>query len=564
MSPIGLIAIAQIDPVVGDFEGNVKKIGEAYARACAAKARLLVTPELGLCGYPLNDLVERPEIFERNERALKDLAALTEGKTTALAVGHVSQNAAPVGRAAENRVSILEKGEVVFSQAKTLLPTYDIFDEARYFEPAESSQFWSCDGHRVGIAICEDLWAGDPWFGRQLYRKDPVQSFEEMKVELVISLSASPYLWGKREHREDLHARVATRLNCPLIYVNQVGANDEVLFDGGSFAVDASGKLVGRLPLFQTAVGIIEVASSLEWKSPVASEREDKAPEEIEVLSRALVTGIRDYFDKTGFKIGIIGLSGGIDSAVVATLAAQALGPKNLLCVAMPSQYSSAHSLEDADLLAKKLGAAFEVRPIKFLYSTMSRELSENRGALAPLASENLQARLRGGILMTLSNHYSGLVLTTGNKSEIATGYCTLYGDMCGAFAPIGDVFKTRVYELARHLNAKGGNPIPERTLTKPPSAELRPGQTDQETLPPYDILDELLEDYLEKGASARELVAKFDGRLKTPGWVKGILRMVEQSEYKRRQSAPVLKTSSKAFGLGRRIPVAKRWSVEQ
>jgi NAD+ synthetase len=557
------IAIAQISPVVGAFDANVRLIEEAYAQAVAAKADVLLTPELSVCGYPPHDLVDRPEIFERNEKALDDLLAITRGKPTALVVGHVARNPSQEGRAAQNVVTILLGGKRVFSQAKTLLPTYDVFDEARYFEPAIETRVWEFQGRKIAVAICEDLWAHDPAFGRHLYGRDPVEVYRAQKVDLLLSLSASPYVWGKPEHRERLHAETSQKLGVPLVYVNQVGATDEILFDGGSFVTNARGEIVGRLPYFKPSFGLVEIAAEAPaWIAPPAAEREDRAPSDIEVLSRGLVVGIQEYFRRTGFAKAILGLSGGIDSAVVATLAARALGPRNVFGVAMPSQYSSSHSLEDAEALARKLGLPFEVRPIKFMFSTVSRELGEARGgALAPLALENLQARLRGLTLMTFANHYSALVLTTGNKSELATGYCTLYGDMCGAIAPLGDLFKTRVYELASHLNATGDSPIPERSITKPPSAELRPDQTDQDTLPPYDVLDALLHDYLEMKVPVAELVERHSPRFAgKPNWVRETLRLIEVNEYKRRQAAPVLKVSPKAFGIGRRIPVAKHW----
>lgn len=559
------IAIAQIDPVVGDFLGNVRKISEAYERACTAQARLLLTPELSVCGYPPYDLMDRPEMFERNENALTELAKLTAGKKCALVVGHVARNLSPQGRAAQNVATILENGKVVFSQAKTHLPTYDVFDEARYFEPAAKIEAWSCDGHKVAIAICEDLWGRDPQLGRRIYGgKDPVDCYRDMGVQLVCSISSSPYEWGKREHREQLHAEVAAAAGAQaLLYVNQIGATDDVLFDGGSFVLDRNGALAGRLPFFSPGFAVFEHDfDSGKIQCLAGFEFENSPPSEIEILSRGLVVGIRDYFARTQFKTAILGLSGGIDSAVVGVLACLALGPKHVLGVAMPSQYSSAHSMEDAEEMARKLGMIFEVRPIKFLFSTTVRELTDHRGKLADLALENLQARLRGITLMTLSNHYSALVLTTGNKSELATGYGTLYGDMCGALGPIGDLFKTRVYELARHLNETHGNPIPERVLSKAPSAELKPGQVDQDTLPPYDLLDAMLEDYIERAAPLAELEKKY---AQAPGaknatWVSEILCKVEINEFKRRQAAPVLKISHKAFGIGRRIPIAKIW----
>lgn len=564
------IAIAQIDPVVGNFDLNVLKIKEAYERACKSSSggvRFLLTPELSICGYPPHDLVDRPEIFERNEKALHQVIAFTKGKPCALTVGWVARNPSQQGRSAQNVVSVLEDGKEIYRQAKSLLPSYDVFDESRYFEPAEKVALFSHFGIKIAAAICEDLWAEDPAFGRNLYgQRDPVITYCADKPDLIISTSASPYIWGKNKHREDLHAQVAKKVGAPLIYLNQVGATDEILFDGGSFAVDKTGKLVGRLPFFKEGFGILEFdekTQAMRWIEPEPAEREDQAPLDIEILRRALVSGIQEYFKRTGFKTAVLGLSGGIDSAVVAALAVEALGPKSVLGVGMPSQYLSSHSLSDAEALAKNLGMPFEVRPIKFMFSTISRELSENRGELAAVAQENLQSRLRGVVLMTLSNHYSALVLTTSNKSELATGYGTLYGDMVGALAPIGDLLKTRVYELARYLNEKARSenvtpPIPENSISKPPSAELRPGQTDQDSLPPYELLDALLADYVERGVSVSELEAQYAGN--GTSWVREILRKIEVNEFKRRQAAPVLKMSAKAFGIGRRIPIAKFW----
>lgn len=558
------IAVAQLDPVVGAFESNIKKISEAYRKACSHDARILLTPELGICGYPPHDLIERPEMVERNSRALEELRLLTRNNKCALVVGHVGKNQASHGRVVQNAVSVLEGGKEILRQAKTLLPTYDVFDEARYFEPAAEVQLWDCDGHKIAIAVCEDLWARDPVFGRRLYGVDPVDQFRKKKAEIVFSLSASPYEWGKRERREKLHMSVAKELGVPLVYVNQVGATDEILFDGGSFAIEVAGsnknvRFLGRLSAFKPAFGLIELSEKSSWLLPDASGREDGDIAEMDILSRGLKTGIREYFQRTGFKKAVIGLSGGIDSAVVGTLAAKALGSGNVIGVAMPSQYSSTHSLEDAELLARNLGINFEVRPIKFIYSLFQRELSQIKlGQIAPVALENLQSRIRGTMLMTLANHHSALVLTTGNKSELATGYCTLYGDMIGALAPIGDLFKTRVYELARFINQSWGAPIPERSITRAPTAELKPGQLDSDSLPEYESLDAVLEGYIEKMMPVEELEAKFNKKL--GGRVREILRRLELNEYKRRQAVPVLKVSPKAFGIGRRIPLAKEW----
>lgn len=555
------LAIAQLDPVVGAFEANVRKIRDAYTRACSKGARLLLTPELALCGYPPHDLIDRPEMFERNERALEDLLAATRGQKTALLVGHVAKNPGETGRTAQNVITILQDGGRVFRQAKRLLPTYDVFDEARYFEPGGEARPWNCDGELLGFGICEDFWQQTKLGRHRIYATGPVDDLQAHRLALAISISASPFEWAKRQRREAVHADVARALKAPLLYVNQVGANDEILFDGGSFGLSERGELLGRLPLFKTSFGVASLQDGgLSFDSPGTEGREDEAPPEIEELCRGLIMGIRDYFARTGFKKAVLGLSGGIDSAVVATLACRALGPENVLGVAMPSQFSSAHSLEDAEILARNLGMRLEVRPIKFSYSTLSRELADSRGPLAPLALENLQSRLRGLLLMTLSNHDGSLVLTTGNKSELAMGYCTLYGDMAGALAPLGDVLKTRVYTLARHLNVPGPGPIPERSITKAPSAELRPNQTDQDSLPPYEDLDALLALYVEQGAALEELEVQLGAKL-GKSRITEVLQLLARTEHKRRQAAPVLKVSPCAFGIGRRIPVAKSWT---
>ncbi len=553
-----LIALAQISPVVGDFEKNTQLILEAFEKAVAAKARLVVTPELSVSGYPPHDLMDRPEIFSRTEATLEILAKATRGKKTALLVGHVQANPEAHGRSAMNCVSILEDGITIFTQAKTLLPTYDVFDEARYFEPASSIQLWQPKGEKekIAIAICEDLWGGDQVLGRKLYGKSPVDEYKKQGATLIISASSSPYEMNKGKHREVLHGEVARTLKAPLIYVNQVGATDDVLFDGASFAMGADGNIFGKMKSFQTGFSVFDTEKS---QFTAHSELETESKSDLDVLIDGITLGIREYIARTGFKLAILGLSGGIDSAVVSALAVQALGNKNVLGVAMPSQFSSAHSLADAEDQAKRMAIPFEVRPIKFLFSAAKKEIGDARGELNAIAQENLQARLRGMTLMALSNHYNALVLTTGNKSEIATGYCTLYGDMCGALAPIGDVYKTRVYEIAHRLNelakARGEiPPIPDSTLKKAPSAELRPDQKDQDTLPPYADLDAFLKDYLEKYVPIAELKKKYGD------WASDILKKIEINEYKRRQAAPVLKVSTKAFGIGRRVPIAKIW----
>ncbi len=558
------IAVGQMDPVVGDFEGNIRKISVIYERACQAQARLLLTPELSLCGYPLLDLIDRPEMRNRTEAALAKIAALTRGRKTALAVGHVGRNEAKTGRPHTNRVSVFDDGKVLHFQDKTLLPTYDVFDEARYFEPAQECRPLELDGKKIGIGICEDLWADDLVLGRRLYEHAPVDQYAKQGLDILISLSASPYEYGKRERREKVHADLARRLAVPIVYVNQACANDELLFDGGSFALGRDGSVFGRLPFFKTGFMVVDMVKSAAEGNCLSG-----VPEEIQILADGLVVGIRDYFDRTGNSKAVLGLSGGIDSAVVAVLAVKALGREKVLGVAMPSQHSSSHSLADAERLAKNIGISCEVRPIKFLYSTAGRELSERRNPLAPVAQENLQSRLRGMTLMTYANHDGALVLATGNKSELAMGYCTLYGDLIGALAPIGDLLKTRVYELARYINRAWGDVIPEHSITKAPSAELRPGQKDEDSLPPYDLLDRVIHRYVEEVRPIEEIRAELGAELRKrapkeadPGLdpLDELLRKLEAAEYKRRQAPPLLKVSRKAFGAGRRMPLGKRF----
>lgn len=554
------IALAQLDPVVGAFDSNFEKIKKAFNNACKENARILVTPELSICGYPPHDLVYRPEIFDRCKRTLDRLQELTQGQKCALVVGLVTPNSKESGRRAQNTVVVIEDGKEVFRQAKSLLPTYDVFDEARYFEPAKEIQVWNCDGKKVAIAICEDLWSRENPMRRDLYGTNPIEQYRKLNIDLLISVSASPYIQGKSSLREELHTSIAKSLDVPLVYVNQTGATDEILFDGGSFAVSQSSSdwnFLGRLPFFKVSFGLLDWdgGKKLEWQGEVPDQT--SLLDGLGVLVKGLECGIREYFVRTKFKKAVIGLSGGIDSAVVACLATQALGKENVLGISMPSQFSSGHSMEDADLLAKNLGIQFEVIPIKFFYSVFRKELTHaGRQQIAPLAEENLQARLRGIVLMTLSNHYSALVLTTGNKSELATGYCTLYGDMVGALGPIGDLFKTQVYEVAHKMNELYGNPIPKRCIEKEPSAELKPDQRDQDSLPPYEALDPVLSAYIEDRRSLEEIETEFGNQ----NWIRPVLRTVELAEYKRLQAAPVLKVSPKAFGVGRRIPVAKAW----
>ncbi len=575
------VSLGQLAPTVGDFIQNEAQIIKAYERACSEGARVLLTPELSICGYPPLDLVERPEFIDEASATAKRLAEKTRGLQTALVVGLVTRNEAPSGREVQNSLWVLENGEVVFRQAKCLLPTYDVFDEARYFAPGGDLKPWDCDGLKVGFGICEDFWAEEAHLGRKLYGGlSPAKCLKAAGAEILLSLSASPFEVSKHIKRESLHASLAKELQVPLAYVNQVGATDEIVFDGGSFFANSDGNLIARLGFFEEGFATFECqlgAGGSEWSqvSPLLPSKGEShygaavasasaTDLRLDHLTKALVLGIRDYWHKSGCESAVIGLSGGIDSAVVATLATQAIGAKNVLGVAMPSQFSSSHSLEDAEILAQNLKIPFEVRPIKFLNSAFTRELSERRGTLNAVAAENLQARLRGVVLMTLSNHYGAMVVTTGNKSEIAMGYCTLYGDMCGALAPIGDLYKTEVYELARYLNLTNGGLIPERSITKAPSAELRPNQTDQESLPPYEVLDHVLREYLENRATLDQIeVSLAKAKLNLPREkIREVLTKVELNEFKRRQAAPVIKVSRKAFGVGRRMPLSKKTVV--
>ncbi|MCM0606545.1 MAG: NAD+ synthase [Xanthomonadaceae bacterium] len=538
------IALAQLDLVVGDLKGNRERILSALEEAIQQGARVCVTPELSLLGYPALDLLDRPDILARSDLELQSLVDSTRGKKCALIVGHLS----PGSHAQKlmNSLSVIDDGKIVYTQSKILLPTYDVFDESRYFESGSQPKLWDCDGSKVAFLICEDLWGEDTRSGGHRYSRDPVAEVTKLKPDFLIAIAASPFEKEKVSIREELHQHAARKISSPLFYVNQTGANDEVLFDGRSFVINALGEKCVSLPAFESKTVTVDTHQLM----PIRQ----KPPSEMEVLALGLVSGIRSYFNRTGFKKALIGLSGGIDSAIVASLAVRALGKESVLGVTMPSQYSSDHSLQDADTLAKNLGITLENQEIQSVFTKVQSQIGKSRDGLSQLSQENLQSRIRGLFLMSISNHENRLVITTGNKSEIAMGYCTMYGDMVGAIAPIGDLYKTEVYALSRWVNENWGSPIPERSITKAPSAELRPNQTDQDTLPPYEKLDPVLKSYLEDGVSLDQLA------LSHGEWVRGVIRTVEISEYKRRQSAPALKTSAKAFGIGRRIPVAKIW----
>jgi NAD+ synthetase len=540
------IALAQINTIVGDVRGNEEKIGAAYRRGVERGAELVATPELAIAGYPPRDLLLKSTFAAQNEAALERLAADTGD--TGLIVGFVGDNRRRPGRDATNSVALLRHGRIQAVRHKTLLPTYDVFDEDRYFEPAESTQPVEFDGHRLGLTICEDIWNDEDFWRDRRYPRDPVKQLVDAGVDLLFNISASPWHLGKNRLRHDLLANAAVKARCPVVYCNLAGGNDELLFDGCSLVFSPEGKVLGRGALFAEDFLVVETTSR-QVVAPV------EAPDE-EKLDKAPVLGLGDYLRKCGFQSVVLGLSGGIDSAVAACLAVAATGADQVRGVSLPSQYSSQGSLDDARDLARNLGIQYDVIPIQPAYLSVKEQL---KGVFAGLeediTEENIQARLRGVILMALSNKFHSILLSTGNKSELAVGYCTLYGDMNGGLAVISDVPKTMVYRLARWIN-RDRVVIPENTLVKAPSAELRPDQTDQDSLPEYEVLDAILEAYVEKGRSTGEIIAAgFE-----EATVKKIVQLIDRNEYKRRQAAPGLKITSKAFGVGRRIPIAQRY----
>ena len=540
------VALAQINTTVGDFAGNEARLLAAYRRAAAAGAELVVGPELALTGYPPRDLLLRPGFVQRSLESLQHLAAATG--PTGLLTGFVGGNPARPGRVVTNAVALLQHGRVLATRIKTLLPTYDVFDEDRYFEPAAGNQPVEFNGRRIGLTICEDLWNDEDFWHDRRYRRNPAVELAAAGAEIIFNVSASPWHLGKNRLRHAMLASLAAKTRCPLVYCNLVGGNDELIFDGASQVFNAAGELVARGAMFAEDFVLVETDAPAAPPPP-------ELPDE-EKLHRALVLGLRDYLHKCGFKSAVLGLSGGIDSALTACLAAEALGPENVHGIALPSQFSSSGSLEDACQLAANLGIRHDVIPIQTAFESLKQQLAPVfAGRPEDTTEENIQARLRGVILMALSNKFGSLLLTTGNKSELAVGYCTLYGDMCGGLAVISDLPKRDVYRLSRWIN-RDREIIPAASLTKPPSAELRPNQTDQDSLPPYDTLDAILEAYVVECRSVPEIIAAgFDEAA-----VRRVVRLIDLSEYKRRQAAPGLKVTSKAFGVGRRIPIAQRY----
>jgi NAD+ synthase (glutamine-hydrolysing) len=553
------IALAQINPTVGDIAANSLKILDFIANAKSEGAQLVVFPELSVCGYPPKDLLLKPGFINDNIAAVRKLATQVSGIDAI--VGYAERNPEPVGRPLYNAVALLREGQIAAVHFKTLLPTYDVFDESRYFEPGprdERENLVTIAGQICGLSVCEDLWNDEKLIARRLYHQNPIADLNAAGAQILVNSSASPFVVGKHAFRIELFGEQVRRFAKPLIYVNQVGGNDELVFDGNSVALDAMGNVIGQAKAFEEDLLIVDLQTTGGQQASLPTRSDDPT----ESIYKALILGLRDYVRKCGFKSVVLGLSGGIDSALVAALAVAALGSDKVVGVAMPSRFSSDHSVNDARQLATNLGMEFHIVPIAQVHEAYEQTLAPTFGGTqADVTEENLQARIRGALLMAFSNKFNHLLLTTGNKSEIAVGYCTLYGDMCGGLAVISDVPKTTVWELARWINrqgsARGGDEIiPRNSIDKVPSAELRPNQTDQDSLPPYPVLDAILERYVENEEGPAQIIAAgFD-----PATVTRVIRLIDRSEYKRRQAAPGLKVTSRAFGFGRRMPIAQNY----
>jgi NAD+ synthase (glutamine-hydrolysing) len=544
------IALGQINPTVGDFDANAAKIADVSRRAKAAGASLVLFPELSICGYPPRDLVERRFFVERNRTAVERVAKDTRG--IAVICGLVTAADASTGKSVMNSAALLKDGEIAFVQSKMLLPTYDVFDEVRNFAPAKSQKLFPLYGKQLALTICEDAWNDKQFWNKRLYTFDPVEALLQAGGNLLLNISASPFWMGKRELRREMLAAMARKYNVTVAMVNQVGGNDSLIFDGSSVVFNPSGKIIAQGKSFEEDVILFD-------SDRLTGEIHEQISGDDPSVYAALVLGTRDYVRKCGFQQVIVGLSGGIDSALTATIAADAVGPENVIGVGMPGPYSSQGSVEDARTLAGSLGIRFELLCITDIVENYRKTLAKVfSGRQEDVTEENIQSRARGMLLMALSNKFGAIVLSTGNKSELGVGYCTLYGDMVGGLGVISDVPKTMVYRLSRYVNSRRAV-IPESSLEKPPSAELRPGQMDSDSLPPYDVLDVILEDYVEESRSPEEIAEahRFDISL-----VRNVIRMVERSEYKRQQAAPGLKISAKAFGYGRRFPIAAKSGV--
>ena len=548
------IALGQINPTVGDFSGNAAKIIDYARRAQSAGAALILFPELSVCGYPPRDLVERPSFVARNRETAERIAAATQG--IAVICGLVTPAESETGKSVMNSAALLRDGKIAFLQSKMLLPTYDVFDEMRNFAPAKHQELFPLSGERVALTICEDAWNDKLFWPKRLYTVDPIDALVRAGGNIVLNISASPFWIGKRELRRNMLASIARSHKVPVAMVNQVGGNDSLIFDGSSIVLNAEGEVIAQGRSFEE--DLIYFDSGSESQPPTGELHEQIEGDEASVYA-ALVMGTRDYMRKCGFQKAIIGLSGGIDSALTAVVAADAVGPENVIGVGMPGPYSSPGSIEDARVLAKNLNIRFELLSINQAVEAYQQTLQAVfTGKKADVTEENIQSRARGTLLMALSNKFGAIVLSTGNKSELGVGYCTLYGDMVGGLAVISDVPKTLVYRLSHYVNSRRPV-IPMATLEKPPSAELRPDQKDSDSLPPYEILDAVLEDYVEDAHSAERIAADRGFDLEV---VKRVMRMVDRAEYKRQQAAPGIKISPKAFGYGRRFPIAAKSEV--
>ena len=545
------VALAQIDPTVGDFTGNLGKVVEASRRSAAIGARLTVFSELAICGYPPADLLEEPSFLDRCRTAVCELAGATKDLSTAVLVGVALPAGDRSGKPAVNAAVLMDGGQILLEQHKRLLPFYDVFDEQRYFRPSNQQRVVELDGKRLAITICEDAWNDKGFWPQRFYNVDPVEELMRQNPVLHLNLSSSPFWHSKRALRRQMLAAMAKRDGIPVLMCNQAGGNDSLIFDGSSMAIDGRGRLIAQAKSFEEDLVIVDPFDA----APIAEPAED----DDEAAYRALVLGTRDYVRKCGFKKVLVGLSGGIDSALVAAIATEALGAENVICVGMPSPYSSAGSINDSKDLAANLGIRFETIPISGLFAEYRQALEPMFKDMPPdITEENIQSRIRGNLLMALSNKFNALVLTTGNKSEMAVGYCTLYGDMVGALAVIGDLVKTRVYSMCRWINRER-EMIPEAILTKAPSAELRPDQKDTDSLPPYEVLDPILEAYVERYETPEQIAGEFGFAIDL---VRQVVKLVERAEYKRQQAAPVLKVTAKSFGMGRRFPIAIKVQV--
>ncbi len=543
------VYIGQLNTTIGALHSNAELIRRAYDEGVRAGADVVLVPELAVTGYPPRDLLDRPYFLDAAQQMKNALAEMT-GETT-LIFGCPVRTEHWCGKPLRNAAIVARNGKILLEQHKSLLPTYDVFDEMRYFEPGDNVRCIEIGGRKVGVLICEDFWFDDEAFGTKLYCRNPVDELARQGAEIFLNISASPFNAGKRRTRWEIFSKIARRYDTPLVYVNQVGGNDELLFDGSSIVFDATGQTIFCAPAFEPHGTLVHLQGSPCDVALSMGEEEE--------IGRALILGLRDYIRKCGFKDVVLGLSGGIDSALTAAIAVEALGPEHVTGIAMPSQFSSQHSVDDARQLAENLGIAFHIVPIADLYAPYETAIDTLfHEKKFDTTNENIQARIRGNILMAWSNRTGAMVLTTGNKSELAVGYCTLYGDMAGGLGLLGDVYKTMVYRVSRWFNRER-EIIPESTLTKAPSAELRPNQTDQDSLPPYDVLDGILKLYIEEHKEVDEIVTHgFEREL-----VARILKLVDTNEFKRQQAAPTIRVSTKAFGSGRDMPIAQRWRRE-